>query len=548
MNTSIYAPEIRALGAGFDPKKLLRFAHFPLDRFEQLVRRSPEVRKAALYGEPLPFPAEDQDLDSSQLLRSKTVQQQLRRLAAALTLQTAWRTHRTRLKYTYVRFGTVSLVTLAQASSDHGGSVASSGHTSVAASRPGSAPLSRPLSQPDVARDHATAAATLLRRRLHWAFGRPLPDLAHELAVQERMIAQYREYALHIELLGWIPPYYDEFCAMKLQATWKMYRAKRALRRTLEAKRAGHGINYLAQEQERLNVLALRQNQDLAAMRIQRRWRQFWSKKVYQYLRGLIRTREQADPRSILKFINPKESHLMDSAAGVHVRFRLGGTSFPPTIYYKIYVNHATIDLGAFAPRNYANPLDTQKKTWYKRFENNGWRPIIQSVNPFELLQDPVYVQSSYKRIEYPPLPSVRRTDVERKRKRKKVEWMRKMYGIAGPSPPPPAPDDDDADPLPDIDDDMLQWSAALDFDQYARDWYGLATTTTDHERRAAIAALRAIGGGDADQTEDSEEGMVPRPAEVMEGPGSTLSSRVSSARSRGSVQDVRSLFLSNFT
>ncbi|KNE66514.1 hypothetical protein AMAG_11647 [Allomyces macrogynus ATCC 38327] len=107
---------------------------------------------------------------------------------------------------------------------------------------------------------------------------------------------------------------------------------------------------------------------------------------------------------------------------------------------------------------------------------------------------------------------------------------------------------DDDADALPDLDDDMLQWSAALDFDQYTSDWYGLATTTTDHERRAALAALRAIGVGDAERGEDDEDGMVPRPAETVErGMGSVASSRASSARSRGSAQDVRSLFLSNF-
>ena len=44
---------------------------------------------------------------------------------------------------------------------------------------------------------------------------------------------------------------------------------------------------------------------------------------------------------------------LLDAAAGVRVRFRLGGARFPPTIYYKIFTCSALCDVGAFAPRDY---------------------------------------------------------------------------------------------------------------------------------------------------------------------------------------------------
>ena len=36
---------------------------------------------------------------------------------------------------------------------------------------------------------------------------------------------------------------------------------------------------------------------------------------------------------------------------GDRVRFRLGGTSFPPQIYYKIFTRAPLCDVGAFAPR-----------------------------------------------------------------------------------------------------------------------------------------------------------------------------------------------------
>ena len=101
--------------------------------------------------------------------------------------------------------------------------------------------------------------------------------------------------------------------------------------------------------------------------------------------------------------------------AGIHVRFRLGGASFPPTLYYKVFLLNALCDVGSFAPRDYskksafpssmttaqAEPSTTTAPTlgqirvggsyfgtqvnglgpdgmskWYKRVENNGWRPV----------------------------------------------------------------------------------------------------------------------------------------------------------------------------
>lgn len=39
---------------------------------------------------------------------------------------------------------------------------------------------------------------------------------------------------------------------------------------------------------------------------------------------------------------------------GTHVRFRLGGFSFPPSIYFKIYTHRPLCDINSFAPRDYS--------------------------------------------------------------------------------------------------------------------------------------------------------------------------------------------------
>jgi hypothetical protein len=41
----------------------------------------------------------------------------------------------------------------------------------------------------------------------------------------------------------------------------------------------------------------------------------------------------------MLRCINAREAALVDPAAGLHVRFRLGGSSFPPLVFYKIFTH-----------------------------------------------------------------------------------------------------------------------------------------------------------------------------------------------------------------
>ena len=78
---------------------------------------------------------------------------------------------------------------------------------------------------------------------------------------------------------------------------------------------------------------------------------------------------------------------------GTHVRFRLGGVSFPPTIYYKVFCHGSLLDIGSFAPRDYTDGSakaqiprhslepgeqlpDISHNGWYRRQENNNWRPM----------------------------------------------------------------------------------------------------------------------------------------------------------------------------
>lgn len=63
----------------------------------------------------------------------------------------------------------------------------------------------------------------------------------------------------------------------------------------------------------------------------------------------------RGNPAQLLKGINPSEGQLLESSVNCHVRFRLGGESFPPNIYYKIFSKSNVCDINAFAPRDYSS-------------------------------------------------------------------------------------------------------------------------------------------------------------------------------------------------
>lgn len=249
-----------------------------------------------------------------------------------------------------------------------------------------------------------------------------------------------------------------------------------------------------------------------AAKIIQRSWRQHIDVQVYRYYRDLINFKSRGDPSSMLKCINPREAELLDAAAGVHIKFRLAGEKFPPNIYYKIFTHRNIVDMCANAPRDYTrattkrlpaeyvhnrgqNTKEDERLGWYERWENNGWRLVSDRVMK-RVDQDPIVYESTLKKQLFSHNKVVRRQDLERKRKRKKVEWMKKMYkegmlkarqgedtetekvvqsvaeGMLT------ITDTRGQDAVEDWEvDELLEWTNGLNFDQYLYDWKEVATS-----------------------------------------------------------------------
>jgi hypothetical protein len=110
-------------------------------------------------------------------------------------------------------------------------------------------------------------------------------------------------------------------------------------------------------------------SRDEAAYMIQSMWWRHANKRVYRYFKDLIQFRLCGNPASLLRTINPREASLFDKATGIHVRFRLGGSSFPPTLYYKVFLLNPLCDVGSFAPRDYA--YASKKQAVVTKYQNN---------------------------------------------------------------------------------------------------------------------------------------------------------------------------------
>ncbi|XP_069325075.1 protein MFI [Eulemur rufifrons] len=245
---------------------------------------------------------------------------------------------------------------------------------------------------------------------------------------------------------------------------------------------------------------------DKAARVIQQAWKNFLNVTVYQHLKSMIDLRRQGEPRQIMKFINPKEAELLDAAAGIHVRFRLGGAQFPPHVYYKIFTDRHIEDLCANSPRDYTklpakhtshNKSDHLQEEdhsgWYRRIENNGWRPVSDRFwlsTASEVVEDKKETEFHFSKLK-------RRQDLENKRKIRKIEWMRQMYytgSLEAQSTHPKtvgliqtatkglirAIEDGGIDSVMEWEvDEVLNWTNTLNFDEYIANWKEIATSNS---------------------------------------------------------------------
>uniref|UniRef100_A0A8C6QCM3 RIKEN cDNA 4930550C14 gene n=2 Tax=Nannospalax galili TaxID=1026970 RepID=A0A8C6QCM3_NANGA len=246
--------------------------------------------------------------------------------------------------------------------------------------------------------------------------------------------------------------------------------------------------------------------QEIAARIIQRAWKNFLNVAVFQHFKSLIDLRRQGEPRQILRLINPKEAELLDAAAGIQVRFRLGGVKFPPEIYYKIFTHRHIEDLCANSPRDYTKlpskhtshnkddlPQEEDRSGWYRRVENNGWRPVshrfwIPAGN--EVLESTKESEFHFSKLK-------RKQDLEKKRKIKKIEWMRQMYYMGSLEAKSThhetlglihtatkglikTIEDGGVDSVMEWEvDEVLNWTNTLNFDEYIANWKETATSNS---------------------------------------------------------------------
>ncbi|XP_045153698.1 protein MFI [Echinops telfairi] len=248
------------------------------------------------------------------------------------------------------------------------------------------------------------------------------------------------------------------------------------------------------------------EKQDLAARIIQHAWKSFLDIAIFKHFKKMINIRRQGKPQQIIRYINPKEADFLDAAAGIIVRFRLGGVDFPPNIYYKIFTHRHIEDLCANSPRDYTKlppkytshirsdcPQEDDSSGWYRRVENNGWRLVSDDF--WMPTENTVLEDTKERKFHFSKLQ--RRKDLEKKRKIRKVEWMRQMY-YAGNLEAKSANyetlglihtatkgliqaiEDDGIDSVMEWEvDEVLNWTNALNFDEYIASWKEIATSNS---------------------------------------------------------------------
>jgi len=279
---------------------------------------------------------------------------------------------------------------------------------------------------------------------------------------------------------SWLENGFSTWCAVRIQSWWRMIPIRR--RHLYKKRMVCHIASIIIQSTWRVMYFEKQKKifkrrypqseefREIAARKLQLVWRSFCNKRVFHYFKDLICFKLKGAPADLLRTIIPNESDYLDRASGIHVRFRLGGTVFPPKVYFKIFTHRPLCDVNAFAPRDYTleKPLDPYLKhnksdsslppivkntnnirvgkryfgtilsttastfdNWYKREENNEWRPISNQIfDDLDMVpswaRESMHLNEKRKPFHYSTLK--RKEDIIKEKKRKKREWMMKAY------------------------------------------------------------------------------------------------------------------------
>ncbi|XP_044297379.1 protein MFI isoform X2 [Varanus komodoensis] len=242
-----------------------------------------------------------------------------------------------------------------------------------------------------------------------------------------------------------------------------------------------------------------------AAYIIQKAWRRWLDIGVFDYYKELIGFKLCGEPSHLMKYIDPREAEFLDAAAGVHMKFRLGGIKFPPSIYYKIFTHRPIVDVCAYSPKDYTKLAITTRQTrklqkkscedpsdWYKRIENNGWRLLSPR---FWKALDPITAEDNLRVKEFECLSMLKKQEMIKRRKRRKIEWLKKMYfgkSLQVQTADPAATvliqrateglistlENEGIDKVMEWEvDEMLKWTNALNYEEYVKQWKEIGTS-----------------------------------------------------------------------
>ncbi|XP_026541121.1 uncharacterized protein C11orf65 homolog [Notechis scutatus] len=188
------------------------------------------------------------------------------------------------------------------------------------------------------------------------------------------------------------------------------------------------------------------EKRDKAAHIIQKTWKRWLDMGVFEYYKELIGFKQYGEPSHLMKYIEPREAEFLDAAAGVHIKFRLGG-------YWKG-----------------VDSLTTKDNTKIQEFHHS---------------------------------PRQRKRNMEKRRKTRKIEWLKKMYfgeNLQVKTENPEAIaliqrateglikslEKEGIDQVMEWEvDEMLKWTNALNYDEYVKLWKEVGTSKTSESFQA---------------------------------------------------------------